>query len=133
MAREQKRDETSSDDSVSRRSYLRLSGAVAVGTAGGTLGELYENDGADPTNVLSVVGTSPSPTTYEVTVSDEIVPGRHTDGLSLLGTTGQSAEDAVGQGVRSYRFSGEITDLRLDDGASVFVNGARIHADSFEQ
>jgi hypothetical protein len=133
MAREQKRDETTSDDSVSRRNYLRLSSAVAVGAAGGTLGELYENDGSAPRNLLSVVGTTSAPTTYEVTVSDEIVPGRHTDGLSLLGTTGQSAEDAVGQGVRSYRFSGEITDLRLGDGAAVFVNGARIHTDAFEQ
>jgi hypothetical protein len=64
-----------------------------------------------------------------VTVSEEIVPGRHTDGLSLLGTTGQSAEDAVSDGVRSYRFSGAITSLRLDDGATVFVNGARVDPD----
>jgi hypothetical protein len=125
MAREQTRQRTDSDDPVSRRNYLRLGGTLAVGAAGATLGDRIETGGTTR-NVLSIVGTTPDPTTYEVTVSDEIVPGSHTDALSVLGTTGQSAEDAIGDGVRSYRFSGEITDLRLDDGATVFVNGARI-------
>jgi len=110
-----------------------LSGALTLGVAGAAASERVENYDAAPGNVLSIVGTTPAPTTYEVTVSDEIVPGRHTDALSVLGTTGQSAEDAIGDGVRSYRFSGEITDLRLDDGATVFVNGARIAPEALDQ
>ncbi|WP_380676863.1 hypothetical protein [Salinigranum sp. GCM10025319] len=132
MAREQARYRTNSNNAVSRRNYLRLSGALAVGAAGATISERPANDGG-PGNVLSIVGTTPVPTTYEVTVSDEIVPGRHTDALSVLGTTGQSAEDAISDGVRSYRFSGEITDLRLDDGAIAYVNGARIAPDAIDQ
>jgi hypothetical protein len=110
-----------------------LSGALTLGVAGAVASERVENYEGDPGNVLSIVGTTPAPTTYEVTVSDEIVPGRHTDALSVLGTTGQSAEDAIGDGVRSYRFTGEITDLRLDDGATVFVNGARIAPGALDQ
>jgi hypothetical protein len=133
MAREQARKQTRSTNPVSRRNYLRLSGALTLGVAGAAASERAENDNADPGNVLSIVGTTPTPTTYEVTVSNEIVPGRHTDALSVLGTTGQSAEDAIGDGVRSYRFSGEITDLRLDDGATVFVNGARVAPEALDQ
>ncbi|WP_318570779.1 hypothetical protein [Salinigranum marinum] len=133
MAREQARKQTRSTNPVSRRNYLRLSGALTLGVAGAAASERVENYDAGPGNVLSIVGTTPAPTTYEVTVSDEIVPGRHTDALSVLGTTGQSAEDAIGDGVRSYRFSGEITDLRLDDGATVFVNGARIAPKALDQ
>jgi hypothetical protein len=133
MAREQARKQTSSDDHVSRRNYLRLSGTVAVGTTGAAIAESTgEFDGAG-TNVLSIVGTTADPTTYEVTVSEEIVPGAYTDALSVLGTTGQSAEDAVADGVRSYRFEGEITDMRIDDGAAVFVNGARLDPDALDQ
>lgn len=133
MAREQARKQTRSTNPVSRRNYLRLSGALTLGVAGAVASERVENYEGDPGNVLSIVGTTPAPTTYEVTVSDEIVPGRHTDALSVLGTTGQSAEDAIGDGVRSYRFTGEITDLRLDDGATVFVNGARIAPGALDQ
>lgn len=133
MAREQARKQTRSTNPVSRRTYLRLSGALTLGVAGAAASERVGNGNADPGDVLSIVGTTPTPTTYEVTVSDEIVPGRHTDALSVLGTTGQSAEDAIGDGVRSYRFSGEITDLRLDDGATVFVNGARIAPEALDQ
>lgn len=126
MAREQARKQTSSNNHVSRRNYLRMSGAVAVGTTGAAVADPTDEFAGTGTNVLSVVGTTDEPTTYEVTVSEEIVPGTHTDALSLLGTTGQSAEDAVADGVRSYRFEGEITDMRIDDGAAVFLNGARI-------
>jgi hypothetical protein len=132
MAREQARYQTNSNNAVSRRNYLRLSGALAVGAAGATISERHANGDA-PGNVLSIIGTAPAPTTYEVTVSEEIVPGRHTDALSVLGTTGQSAEDAIGDGVRSYRFSGEITDLRLGDGATAYLNGARIAPDAIDQ
>jgi hypothetical protein len=111
-----------------------LSGAVAVGATGAAITAPPEEfDGAGTRNVLSVVGTTPVPTTYEVTVSEEIVPGTHTDALSVLGTTGQSAEDAVADGVRSYRFEGEITDMRIDEGAAVFVNGARVDPDALGQ
>ena len=91
MAREQARKQTRSTNPVSRRNYLRLSGALTLGVAGAVASERVENYEGDPGNVLSIVGTTPAPTTYEVTVSDEIVPGRHTDALSVLGTTGQSA------------------------------------------
>jgi hypothetical protein len=134
MAREQARKQPSSTNHVSRRNYLRLSGAVAVGAAGTAVSERAGDTGeAHPGDVLSVVGTTPTPSTYEVTVSDEIVPGRNTDALSVLGTTGQSAEDAIAEGVRSYRFTGEITDLRLDEGATVFVNGLRVEPDAIGQ
>jgi hypothetical protein len=134
MAREQARKQSSSTNHVSRRNYLRLSGAVAVGAAGTAVSErVGDTGGAHSGDVLSVVGTTPTPSTYEVTVSDEIVPGRNTDALSVLGTTGQSAEDAIAEGVRSYRFTGEITDLRLDEGATVFVNGLRVEPDAIGQ
>jgi hypothetical protein len=110
-----------------------LGGALAVGTTGVALGDHINTDNdSHLRNVLSIVGTTSTPTTYEVTVSDEIVPGRHADALSVLGTVGQSAEDAVGEGVRSYRFSGDITHLRLGEGATVFVNGARVTPGAFE-
>ncbi|WP_152042347.1 hypothetical protein [Salinigranum salinum] len=134
MAREQARKQSSSTNHVSRRNYLRLSGAVAVGAAGTAVsGRAGDTGGTHSGDVLSVVGTTPTPSTYEVTVSDEIVPGRNTDALSVLGTTGQSAEDAIAEGVRSYRFTGEITDLRLDEGAAVFVNGLRVEPDAIGQ
>jgi hypothetical protein len=133
MAREQARKQSSSTNHVSRRNYLRLSGAVAVGATGTAVSERGDTGGAHAGDVLSVVGTTPTPSTYEVTVSDEIVPGRNTDALSVLGTTGQSAEDAIAEGVRSYRFTGEITDLRLDEGATVFVNGLRVQPDAIDQ
>jgi hypothetical protein len=121
MAREQMRKQASSDGTVSRRTYLRLSGAAAVGAT------VVTTSGATrPENVLSIVGTTTDPTTYEVTVTDEIVPGQGTDALSVLGTTGRSAEDAVGTGVRRYRFHGEITDLRIGEGATAFVNGVAV-------
>jgi hypothetical protein len=121
MAREQERKQPSSNNEVSRRTYLRLSGAVAVGaTAAAVTGS------NTPENVLSIVGTTTMPTTYEVTVTDEIVPGQGTDALSALGTTGRSAEDAIADGVRQYRFTGEITDLRLGEGATAFVNGVAV-------
>lgn len=121
MAREQERKQTSSDDAVSRRTYLRLSGAAAVGATAATVSAANT-----PKNVLSIVGTTAAPTTYEVTVTDEIVPGRGTDALSVLGTTGRSAEDAIGDGTRRYHFDGEITDLRVGDGATAFVNGVAV-------
>jgi hypothetical protein len=120
MAREQERKQTSSDSAVSRRTYLRLSGAAAVGATVTTVSE------SNTPNVLSIVGTTTEPTTYEVTVTGEIVPGPGTDALSVLGTTGQSAEDAIGNGIRRYHFDGEITDLRIGDGATAFVNGAAV-------
>lgn len=121
MAREQERKQPSSDNEVSRRTYLRLSGAVAVGATATAVTESNTSE-----NVLSIVGTTTTPTTYEVTVTDEIVPGQGTDALSLLGTTGRSAEDAIGDGVRQYHFTGEITDLRLGEGATAFVNGVAV-------
>ena len=130
MAREQQRKQTSSHDSVSRRTYLRLSGAAAVGAATAVGAS---RTAIEPQNVLTGVGTTPQPSTFEVTVSERIVPGKHTDALSVLGTTGLSAEDAVAEGVRSYRFAGEVTDLRVDDGASVFVNGARVEPTRFSR
>jgi hypothetical protein len=125
MAREQARKRTTSNNQLDRRAYLRLSGAVAVGAAGATLGETT-TDAGTLENHLSIVGTTPQPTTYEVTVTDQIVPGRKTDALSSLGTTGRSAEDALSTGVRNYRFSGDIADLRLGDGAVAFVNGVAL-------
>jgi hypothetical protein len=65
-----------------------------------------------------------------VTVTDEIVPGDDWGALSALGTTGRSAEDAVADGVRNYRFSGDIADLRLGEGAVAFVNGVALDTDS---
>ena len=127
MAREQAKKQADSDDAVDRRTYLRLSGAIAVGAATVTLGEPNQNNPLG--NVLSIVGTSARPTTYEVTVTDEIVPGDDWGALSALGTTGRSAEDAVADGVRNYRFSGEIADLRVGDGAVAFVNGSPIGPD----
>ena len=123
MAREQARKRTSSNNHIDRRTYLRLSGAVAVGTAATTLGDTAESA---PDNRLSIVGTSSDPTTYEVTVTGEIVPERGTNALSSLGTTGRSAEDALSTGVRQYRFSGEIADLRLGEGAVALVNGVAL-------
>ncbi|WP_136591696.1 hypothetical protein [Salinigranum halophilum] len=121
MAREQERNQPSSDDAVNRRTYLRLSGAVAVGATAAAASASNTSE-----NVISIVGTTAEPTTYEVTVTDEITPGRGTDALSVLGTTGRSAEDAVGNGVRRYRFEGEITHLSVGDGATAFVNGVAI-------
>lgn len=121
MAREQERKQTSSDDAVSRRTYLRLSGAAAVGVTAATMSATNT-----PENVLSIVGTTSEPTTYEVTVTDAIVPGQGTDALSVLGTTGRSAEDAIGDGIRRYHFDGEITDLRVGEGATAFVNGVAV-------
>lgn len=136
MAREQAQKQNSRDDDISRRRYLRRSGAVGVGAVCATIsiGERqHENTSALPENVLSIVGTSSVPSTYEVTVSDEIVPGRYADALSARGTRGVSAEDAVAEGVRSYRYSGEITDLRVGDGVAVFVNGARVDPTRFSR
>lgn len=130
MAREQTQKQPTSGNPVNRRNYLRLSGAIAVGAATVALGESNENDGANPENDLSIVGTTPRPTTYEVTVTEGITPSQQTGALSVLGTRGQSAEDAVGVGVRRYRFSGEISDLRLDDGAVAFVNGVALDSDA---
>jgi hypothetical protein len=127
MAREQARKRTSSNNQIDRRTYLRLSSAVAVGAAATTLDSTTDS-ALD--NRLSIVGTSPEPTTYEVTVTDEIVPDRDTDALSSLGTTGRSAEDALASGVRQYRFSGEIADLRLGEGAVALVNGVRLDTNS---
>ena len=124
MAREQARKRTSSTNHIDRRAYLRLSGAVAVGAAATTLADTTSDDALD--NRLSIIGTSPEPTTYEVTVTDEIVPDRSTDALSALGTTGRSAEDALATGVRQYRFRGEIADLRLGEGAVALVNGVTL-------
>ncbi len=121
MAREQTRKRASSDGVVSRRRYLRLSGAAAVGAS---IVTVSESD--TPGNVLSIVGTTAEATTYEVTVTREIVPGPGTDALSVLGTTGRSAEDAIGDGIRRYHFTGEITDLRIGEGATAFVNGAAV-------
>lgn len=127
MAREQARKPASSTNSIDRRTYLRLSGAAALGVTTATLGE---HDARSLGNRLSIIGTSTEPTTYEVTVTEEIVPGRETDALSALGTTGRSAEDALTTGARHYRFSGEISDLRLGDGAVAVVNGAAFDPDT---
>lgn len=128
MAREQARKQPNSTNQLDRRSYLRLSGAVAVGATAATLGGAADAGALD--NHLTIVGTSSQPTTYEVTVTDEIVPARQTDALSSLGTTGRSAEDALSTGVRNYRFSGDIADLRLGEGAVAFVNGVALDTDS---
>lgn len=123
MAREQVHNQNSDDD-MSRRQYLALSGAAAVGAVGTAIASEAGDD--HPAHTLTIVGTAASPTTYEVTVSDRIEPGRFTDALSALGTTGRSAEDAVSTGIRSYRFDGDITGFSIDSGAVAFVDGARV-------
>lgn len=116
-------------DSVTRRGYLHLSGAAAVGVVGAAVDTTATHEVGDvrPENRLSVVGTDSTPSTFEVTVSEEIVPIHPDDALSTLGRTGRSAEDTVLDGAKYYRFRGDITHVRLDDGLRMAVDGERTH------
>jgi hypothetical protein len=73
-------------------------------------------------NTLTVVGDAGRVTNYEVAVTDSIRPLDAADSAP----TGRATEDAILGGSRQYTFEGEVTSLRIDGPAAVFVNGHRV-------
>jgi len=73
-------------------------------------------------STLTITGTSHHVSTYEVTVSDQISPMDAPGQLPV----GPAAEGALGQGVHRYRFSGELTNVRLAGEPTVRVDGRRV-------
>jgi hypothetical protein len=118
-------DHESSTDVGRRRVLATCTGLAALLPASAALRD--EGDGTS--NTLTIAGGPRSRvTTYEVTVSDRIVPVA-ADGSGPPG--GVAAEDAVGTGVHRYEFTGDITDARLVGDAEVYVNGWRVDPATF--
>ena len=122
--------------SLGRRGYLAVSGMVAA--TGSLLGLVRPSTASSPAaradadadeHTLVVEGTGDT-STYEVTVSDAITPLSAGDALSTVGTDGPAAEGVVGGDARGYRFTGDITDVRVDGRVSLYVDGVSVSYDS---
>ncbi|ELZ80471.1 hypothetical protein KU306_17575 (plasmid) [Haloferax larsenii] len=138
LAHDQDRDDDGeSDSSVGRRGYLGLCGTVAATGAltgftglGAATNRPEESSRSSDEHTLIVAGTGTS-SSFEVTVSDTISPLEASGALSTTGTVGPAAEGAVDDGARSYRFTGDITDIRSSGPVSVYVDGSRIPDDAY--
>ena len=82
-----------------------------------------------PDNVISVKGTGPL-TRYSFAVSGELM-GTDESLSSEDEVTGSTASGAVGTGVDSYAFSGEIEWFHLEGTAAVILNGTQIDPDDY--
>ncbi|SFG76881.1 von Willebrand factor type A domain-containing protein [Halopelagius inordinatus] len=88
-----------------------------------------DSGGGELDDELRIVSTADERAFYEITVDGEIEPG---DRANLTGADypdsveGRTASGSVAKGgIDSFRFSGEILDVRLDGPADVLVNGDR--------
>ena len=136
MARElasRDRDDGRERSSLGRRGYLTLCSTVASagaligfsGLATATDRPAETPERSEDAHTLVVEGTGDY-SSFEVTVSDSISPLAAADALSTTGTTGPAAEGVVGGNARGYRFTGDITDVRVDGRVALYVDGVRV-------
>ncbi|WP_128905543.1 hypothetical protein [Halorubrum amylolyticum] len=119
------RDESQSTG-VTRRGYARLGGAViaTIATLTGRTNAVVPAS-ADDAGTLDRriwIRGSGSPSTYEVTVAGEFVADESTD-RTAGHVSGSTAEGAVANDDRGYRFRGEIRDVTVDGDAEVSLDG----------
>jgi len=119
------RDESGSTG-VTRRGYARLGGA-ALATFAALTGRTNAvvgasaNEAGDSEHRIRIRGSG-TPSTYEVTVGRELVPGG-SKSRTAGHISGSTAEGAVTSDDRSYRFRGELRDVTVDGDAEVSLDG----------
>lgn len=110
-----------------RRGCLRLGGAAiaAMATATGGVAAAAGSGGTDDGRRLVISGTG-DVSGYEVTVDGSLTPAA---GAAAADISGHSAEGVVGAGSREYRFTGDVRAVRVETGATVYVDGAAVGDD----
>jgi len=119
------RDESGSTG-ITRRGYARLGGAAvaAIATLTGRLnavGAASADDAGDHEHRIRIRGSG-TPSTYEVTVGGELAADEAT-GRTVGHVSGSTAEGAVTNDDRGYRFRGELHDVTVDGDAEVSLDG----------
>ena len=97
---------------------LTVSGSATVYVDGT---EVTPDD--DGTTVLRIVGDGER-TTYSFAVSDEVVSGKGLSGPDTF--EGTTATGAVWGGTDAYTFEGDLEDLTVSGGATVYVDGTAV-------
>jgi hypothetical protein len=123
MARELARESTTEPtgtDAVGRRPLLGLCATVFGAVLAWSGLSRVE---ASPGGTITVTSADPSASNYEITVTGVVAPdGAATDHVD----PGTSVEDAIGDGVHTYRFDGEVTNLVTTGDTLVYVDGDRV-------
>jgi len=110
-----------------RRGCLRLGGAAiaAMVSATGVAAADGPGETDDDGRRLVISGTG-DVSGYEVTVDGSLTPAA---GAAAADVSGHSAEGVVGGGSREYRFTGDVRAVRVEAGATVYVEEAAVGED----
>ena len=102
----------STDDSTTRRSYLKTAGVATAATIAATGSATATDD--DLPNLITVVGQG-APSSFELTVDGELemVDADPLEEATVV--SGTTAEGAISSGELRFRVSGDLTDVTFVD------------------
>lgn len=86
--------------------------------------------GENQVTTLTVRGAEGRPTSFEVTVSEYIVPTPLPGAHDAPEPAGAAVEDAVADEVKRYVFTGQLMDLRVTGPGKVFVDGREVEPEA---
>jgi len=111
-----------------RRDCLKLGGAAVATMVSVTGGVAAADAGsADDDGRRLVISGAGDVSGYEVTVDGSLTPADGSDAAADV--SGHSAEGVVGAERREYRFTGDVRAIRVEEGATVHVEGAAVGGD----